>query len=69
MATINMDSDKRMHLLNELVEEVTKDIQDFEKIKYLMNLLGITYTEDPIQLLDNVLKGIHKPGVINEPSV
>jgi hypothetical protein len=48
-----------MLLVSELVEEVTKDLYEVEKIKLLSQKLGVEYTADPIQFLNNVLKGIH----------
>lgn len=65
----SMGTSERMRLLNELVDEVIRDSYDVDKVKNLMARLGIVYKDDPIQLLNNVLQGIHQPGVKNEPSI
>ncbi|MCB0351520.1 MAG: hypothetical protein KDD38_10070 [Bdellovibrionales bacterium] len=62
-------TDERMELLNNLVNEVTKDDQDLESIKKLATQLGIPFSEDPMQLLNNVLKGIHSEGPKNESNI
>lgn len=62
-----MSAESRMKLLNELVDEVARDVYDMDKVKNLTAALAITYTDDPIQLLNNILKGIHTPGVNLEP--
>ncbi|MEQ1664782.1 MAG: hypothetical protein ABL927_05345 [Bdellovibrionales bacterium] len=54
-----MKKEERMLLVSELVEEVTKDVYEVEKIKLLSQKLGVEYTTDPIQFLNNVLKAIH----------
>ncbi len=59
-------TDSRMKILNELVNEVTRDDSDLNKIKQLTAQLGINYSDDPMQLLNNVLKGIHLEGPLNE---
>ena len=56
----------RMELLNELVNEVTKDAGDVEKMKRLSADLDISYSDDPMQFLNNVLKGIHSKGSSND---
>lgn len=53
----------RMQRMNDLVEEITKDEFDVEKVKTLTTELGIAYSEDHLELLNNILKGIHSPGV------
>jgi hypothetical protein len=63
------DTNSRLNLLNELVDEVTKDNFDVIKVKELAQVLNIEYSEDPMQFLNNVLKGIHSPGVKHEPHV
>ncbi len=62
-------TDERTELLNQLVHEVTKDDQDLEILKTLTARLGIPFSEDPMQLLNNVLKGIHSEGPKNESNV
>lgn len=56
----------RKKLLNELVNEVTRDDSDLEIVKSLTGQLGIPYSDDPMQLLNNVLKGIHIEGPDHE---
>jgi hypothetical protein len=62
-------SEQRMNTLAELVEEVTKDDFDPEKVKSLVDQLGIQYSEDPMQLLNNILKGIHFEEPKNEQQI
>jgi hypothetical protein len=50
---------QRLSMLNDLVEEITKDIYDIEKVKQMTSQLSIAYSDDPILLLNNILKGIH----------
>jgi hypothetical protein len=64
-----MNHDERMGLLNELVEEITRDIMDLARIKTLTAKLGITFSDDPMQLLNNVLKGIHIEEPKNESNI
>ncbi len=54
-----MTKEDRISLLNHLVEEITKDNYDDAIVCQIMGRLGIPYCEDPMQLLNNVLKGIH----------
>lgn len=54
-----MTKEDRISLLNHLVDEITKDKYDNALVKGMMQRLGIPYCEDPMQLLNNVLKGIH----------
>lgn len=54
-----MTKEDRIFLLNQLVDEITKDKYDNEIVRSLMGRLGLPYCEDPMQLLNNVLKGIH----------
>ncbi len=54
-----MTKEDRISLLNDLVNEVTKDEFDKSIVKSYMERLRIPYSEDPMQLLNNVLKGIH----------
>lgn len=62
-------TDERMRLMNSLVNEVTKDELDIELIKTMLMTLGIPYSDDPMQLLNNVLKGIHSDGFKNESTI
>jgi hypothetical protein len=62
-------TEERKEKLDQLVNEVTNDEQDLEKIKELAAVLNIPYSEDPLQLLNNVLKGIHTEGPKNESSI
>jgi hypothetical protein len=62
-------SENRLNALGALVEEVTKDDFDPEKVKGLLLQLGIPYSEDPMQLLNNILKGIHFEEPKNEQQV
>ncbi|OFZ18044.1 MAG: hypothetical protein A2Z20_07990 [Bdellovibrionales bacterium RBG_16_40_8] len=62
-------NDKRLSLMNELVNEVTREAMDFDKIKILLDELNIPYSSDPIQLLNNVLKGIHPEAPKHEPQI
>ncbi len=55
----------RMQILNDLVEEVTKDDFDVTKVQSLAKEVGIEYSEDHLVLLNNILKGIHTPGAKN----
>ncbi len=59
----------RMRRLSLLVDEVTKDEFDKELVKKLAMELGIDYTEDQLQLLNNILKGIHAPETPNEQEI
>jgi len=54
-----MTKEDRISLLNNLVDEITKDVYDKNMVKSMMDRLRIPYCEDPMQLLNNVLKGIH----------
>lgn len=54
-----MTKENRISLLNQLVDEITKDNYDDNMVRGLMEQLRIPYCEDPMQLLNNVLKGIH----------
>lgn len=60
---------QRMELLNDLVNEVTKDDMEIEKIKSLTEKLGIAYSDNPLELLNNVLRGIHSEGPGHESSL
>jgi len=66
-------SEERTALLNDLVNEITKDHFDTEQVQKLLVKLNIPYSEDPMQLLNNVLKGIHfeepKKGLNNESKI
>ena len=62
-------NNKRVNLMNELVNEVTKEAMNFDKIKILLEELHIPYSVDPMQLLNNVLKGIHTEEPQHEPSL
>jgi hypothetical protein len=62
-------TEQRMNTMGDLVEEVTKDDFDTEKVKRLLAQLGIPYSEDPMQLLNNILKGIHLEEPKNEPQI
>ena len=64
-----MDKIERMSLLNDLVEEITKDHYDSSKVIRLVDQLGIKYSDDPMQLLNNVLKGIHFERPKNESNI
>ena len=61
-------SNSRLDLLNALVNEITKDEYNTQMVKDLVERLGIPFSEDPMQLLNNILKGIHSEGPKNEPS-
>ncbi len=54
-----MTKEDRISTLGALVDEVTKDDYDKRLVRSLMERLNIPYCEDPMQLLNNVLKGIH----------
>jgi hypothetical protein len=60
-----MTKEDRVELLRQLVDEITKENYDDAMVRDYMLRLGIPYCEDPMQLLNNVLKGIH---VIEVPS-
>ncbi len=60
-----MTKEARISALNHLVDEITKDKYDDGIVRQLMAQLRIPYCDDPMQLLNNVLKGIH---IIEEPS-
>ena len=60
---------QRAALVRELVDEVIRDEQNLERIRALAAQLGIPYSEDSIQFLNNVLKGIHFEGAKNEPII
>ncbi len=60
-----MTKEDRVELLRQLVDEITKDHYDDALVRSYMLRLGIPYNEDPMQLLNNVLKGIH---IIEVPS-
>lgn len=64
-----MNKEQREALVKQLVEEITKDHQNVDKIKHLTGQLGISYSDEPMQLLNNVLKGIHFEGTKNESNV
>lgn len=64
-----MTKDERLDLLSELVDTVTAEIVDFEKVKILTAKLEITFSDDPMQLLNNVLKGIHQQEPTHESNV
>lgn len=51
---------KRIELLQLLTDEVSKDKYDTQYVKGLMNQLKIQFSEDPMQLLNNILVGIHQ---------
>lgn len=57
---------ERMKLLEELVNEVTRENLDQDRVQQLMNQLSIPYSTDPMELLNNVLKGIHSEGPNHE---
>jgi hypothetical protein len=59
-------SEDRLQLLNDLVNEVTKDEYDAQMVQTLAEKLHIPFSEDPLQLLNNILKGIHTEGPKNE---
>jgi hypothetical protein len=59
-------TEERKSILNDLVNEVTRDDSDLEVVKVLTGKLGIPYSDDPMQLLNNVLKGIHFEGPFHE---
>lgn len=61
-----MTKDERMDFLAKLVDEVTREAPDPEKVKQLTAILGIPFSDEPMQLLNNVLKGIHSEGPIYE---
>lgn len=62
---LNLGSKERLKMLNELVDEITKENYDVDKVKALTKQLNITYVEDEMLLLNNILKGIHAPEVDN----
>ena len=68
-----MTLEERIIALNKLVDEVTKDHFDVIEVKAMLANLNIPYHEDPLQLLNNVLKGIHEDsgnqGPKNEQSI
>jgi len=56
---VHLNKEQRKQLVSELVDEVTKDASDLDKVKILAAKLNVEYADDPIQFLNNVLKGIH----------
>ncbi len=54
-----MTKEDRISTMSHLVDEVTKDAYDKDLVRKLMEQLNIPYCDDPMQLLNNVLKGIH----------
>ncbi len=54
-----MTKEDRISTISTLVDEVTKDTYDTDLVRRLMEQLNIPYCDDPLQLLNNVLKGIH----------
>lgn len=53
-----MDTDK-LHLLEELVDELLKESPKEEIVRSRMNAVGIPDTKDPIDRINKVLTALH----------